>query len=110
MLNDYGFNRVEVELLGGRCATGVDRDRSDATRAFLLGAAEKLDAHHIKVGGEYLSNTTVMDHIANEFGDSARRRKQRALALPLNSCASPMFPILRRAQNTTTQPITPSVA
>ena len=69
VLNDNGINRVEVEFLGDWWATGADRERSDATRAFLLGAAEELEAHHIKVGGEFQTTTIDMEHMANEFGD-----------------------------------------
>ncbi len=60
---------MEVKLLVGWWATGADRDRSDATRVFLLRAAEELEAHRMKEGGEYLSSTTGIDHTADEFGD-----------------------------------------
>ena len=60
MLEDHGLGYVELEFLTRWWTTGEERVRSDADRAFLLRAAEALDAHHIKIAAD-LEDTSPPD-------------------------------------------------
>ncbi|MCP4306806.1 MAG: sugar phosphate isomerase/epimerase [bacterium] len=53
ILDDNGMTYVEVEIITDWFTTGEKRKRSDAVRADLLSAAEKLGAWHIKIGGDF---------------------------------------------------------
>jgi sugar phosphate isomerase/epimerase len=62
-----GIRHVEVEFLDQWHARGAERARSDAVRADLLQAAERLGARHIKVGGDITSGPVRWDEFVADF-------------------------------------------
>ena len=70
ILDDNDMKYVEVEIIADWFTDGDKRKRSDAIRADLLRAAEKLGAWHIKVGGDIDKEGSVewpMDKMIEDF-------------------------------------------
>ena len=67
ILDDLGLVHRELEVLVDWFADDERRQLSDQQRLFLLSAAEKLNARHIKVGGDLTGSTWSMDLMIEEF-------------------------------------------
>jgi len=66
IMEDNGMKHVELEFLTDWFCDGEEKKRSDAMKHFLLEAAEKLEARHIKVG-DFETKITPMPKLVESF-------------------------------------------
>jgi sugar phosphate isomerase/epimerase len=69
ILNDAGLQFFEIEVLLDWFTDGERRAASDKDRAFLLEAAEKLDAYQIKAVGDIVGTQWPIDVMIESFAD-----------------------------------------
>jgi sugar phosphate isomerase/epimerase len=68
LLDEYGVQHLELEVLDQFHSTGETRARSDAKRADLLRAAESLGALRMKCIGSFAGGEVDVERAADEFG------------------------------------------
>jgi sugar phosphate isomerase/epimerase len=66
VMEDNGMKHVELEFLTDWFCDGEEKKRSDVMKHFLLEAAEKLEARHIKVG-DFETKITPMPKLVESF-------------------------------------------
>lgn len=66
IMEDNGMKHVELEFLTDWFCEGEEKKRSDAMKHFLLEAAEKLEARHVKVG-DFETKITPMPKLIESF-------------------------------------------
>ena len=76
ILDANGIVNIEVEWLLDWFTTGERRKASDATRALLLEAAEKLEARHIKIG-DLGNDVADVPKLTEEFAALCRQAAER---------------------------------
>lgn len=69
ILRDNGIKHLELEALFDWFTDGERRRESDIVRKDLLTAAEKLDAGHIKVVGDFMEGDWAIETMADCFND-----------------------------------------
>jgi sugar phosphate isomerase/epimerase len=83
MLEANGLNYLELEFIADWWNEGEARRRSDRVRKDLLDAAEKLGAHHIKVGVDVNDGPWDFDHWAAEFATLADQGREAGTRIGL---------------------------
>ena len=71
ILEDNGIKHLELEFLTDWFCDGEEKKRSDAMKHFLLEAAEKLEARHVKVG-DFETKITPMPKLIESFAALCR--------------------------------------
>ena len=70
---DAGLEHIEFEVILDWFADGERRVKSDADRAFLLDAAEKIGAYQIKAGGDITGTVWPLERMQQSFAELARQ-------------------------------------
>jgi len=83
ILDDNGLRYLEFEVLLDWFADGERRAASDADRAFLLDAAQKLGAYQVKVGGDITGDTWPVERMAESFATLAREARDAGTQVSL---------------------------
>lgn len=73
IVQDAGLEHIEFEVLLDWFADGERRAKSDADRAFLLDAAEKVGAYQIKIGGDITGTQWPLERMQQSFAELARQ-------------------------------------
>jgi sugar phosphate isomerase/epimerase len=73
LLNDNGIKHLELEVLMDWFLDGPARERSDAVRRDLLTTAEKLNARHIKICGDFSGGAWPIEQMHNAFQELGRQ-------------------------------------
>jgi sugar phosphate isomerase/epimerase len=85
LIDANGIAQVELEFLGDWWTEGERRAASDATRRFLLDAAEALGANAIKVGGDRLGEHVDPDRFRAEFDVLATQARDAGTRVALEA-------------------------
>jgi sugar phosphate isomerase/epimerase len=90
ILDGNGLGTFEVEFLEDWFVDGEARARSDLRRHRLFEAAERLDAHHVKVG-DFHTTPTTMPQLIDSFGGLCADAASHGVTIGCEFMASAMI-------------------
>jgi sugar phosphate isomerase/epimerase len=96
ILGDNGLKHLELEFLGDWFREGEEKRESDVRKKMLMGAAEVLGAHHIKVG-DFYKKKTPMPKLIESFAALCSEAKQHGTRIVFELMPFGMIDTLRES-------------